>query len=268
MADTHWKLKGSAGECIYGNTTEPSTSPRGIIFIAHGFKGYKDYGMFPWLAQQIAEQGHIVHRFNFSHSGMAAGDGPFERPDLFEKDTWNHQVEDLAILTNEFYKDGLPMILLGHSRGGVSCLVAAARGAVEIDGVITLSAPATCNPMTSQMQEELLSKGFIESPSSRTDQMLYVGRAFLQDQLDDPASHDLLPLVETIQSRLLVIHGETDPTVSVESAVAIAGAGQQTTLVRIPNGDHVYNTPNPFPLNNAPSTQLAAVWNAIQSWLG
>ena len=245
----------------------PGSDPKGIIFLAHGFKGYKDYGMFPWLAQMFVDQGFIVHRFNFSHSGMTASDGPFERPDLFERDTWNFQVEDLAILTRELGQDGLPVTILGHSRGGVSCLLAVGRGAVEVDGVISLSAPATCNPMTPEAQQELLTQGFIESPSARTDQMLHVGRAFLQDQLDDPESHDLLPLVETIESRILVIHGEIDPTVSVESAVAIAAAGQLTTLVRIANGDHVYNTPNPFPKNGTPSVQLAAVWSAIQSWL-
>ena len=267
MSNTHWKIQGSAGEYIHGNSSMPSSDPKGIILIAHGFKGYKDYGMIPWLGQMFVDQGFIVHRFNFSHSGMTANDGPFERPDLFERDTWNFQVQDLAVLTRELSQVGLPMTILGHSRGGVSCLLAAGRGAVEIDGVISLSAPATCNPMTPEAQQDLLTKGFVESPSSRTDQMLHVGRAFLQDQIDDPESHNLLPLVETISSRVLVIHGEIDPTVSVESAVAIAAAGKSTTLVRIPHGDHVYNTPNPFPKRGTPSVQLAAVGSAIQSWL-
>ena len=267
MSSAQWKLQGSAEEYIHGTTHEPIAEPKGIVLVAHGFKGYKDYGMFPWLARMLTEQGQIVHRFNFSHSGMTAGDGPFERPDLFEQDTWNFQVEDLAILTQEFAQECLPMTLLGHSRGGVSCLLATGRGATDVDGVISLSAPATCNPMPPQIQQELLRQGFIASPSSRTNQVLHVGRAFLQDQLDDPDAHDLLPLVNTIDCRILVIHGEVDPTVSVDSAVAIATAGQATTLVRVPDGDHVYNTPNPFPDTGSPSEQLAAMWTAIQSWL-
>lgn len=267
MAHADWKIQGSVGEAMHGTTNEPDSTPTGIILIAHGFKGYKDYGMFPWLAHQLAKYGKIVHRFNFSHSGMTAGDGPFERPDLFERDTWNRQVEDLAILTKELNRDGMPMTLLGHSRGGVSCLLAVGRGVAEVDGVITLSAPATCNPLTPEMQQTLLKQGFIESPSSRTEQKLHVGRSFLQEQLDDPENHDLLALVTGIRSPILVIHGETDPTVSVESAVSITEAGQDTTLVRIQDGDHVYNTPNPFPESATPSEQLAAVQDAIQSWL-
>ena len=267
MAHAQWKLQGSAGEFIHGTTNEPDSTPTGIVLIAHGFKGYKDYGMFPWLAHQLAGCGLIVHRFNFSHSGMKAGDGPFERPDLFERDTWNRQVEDLVILTKELHQDCLPMTLLGHSRGGVSCLLTLGRGAVQVDGVISLSAPATCNPMTTQMQETLLKQGFIESPSSRTEQMLHVGRSFVQDQIDNPNTHDLLPLVTGITSPILVIHGESDQTVSVDSAVAIAEAGRNTTLVKIQDGDHVYNTPNPFPEDATPSMQLAEVFEAIQTWL-
>lgn len=267
MVTTQWRLQGSSGENIYGNTSMPESNPNGIVLIAHGFKGYKDYGMFPWLSQQFVDHGHIVHRFNFSHSGMGADGGPFERPDLFERDTWNLQIEDLSILIEKVKQPDLPIILLGHSRGGVSCLLTAGRGAVQVDGVISLSAPATCNPMTSEIQQELLSKGWIESPSLRTNQMLRIGRSFLQEQLDDPENHDLLKLVSTITTRVLVIHGEADLTVSVDSAAAIAEAGQNAILVRVPEGDHVYNTPNPFPVNGKPSEQLLTMWTAIQSWL-
>lgn len=260
-------MQGSAGEFIHGTTNEPNTTPTGVVLIANGFKGYKEYGMFPWLANQLAGIGTIVHRFNFSHSGMTAGDGPFVRPDLFERDTWNRQVEDLSILTNEYKQDGLPMTLLGHSRGGVSCLLTIGRGTSQVDRVISLSAPATCNPLSREMQQTLLKQGFIESPSSRTEQMLHIGMSFLQDQLDDPENHDLLALVAGITSPILVIHGEDDQTVSVNAAVTIAETGQDTTLVRIQDGDHVFNTPNPFPENGSPSPQLLAVWSAIQSWM-
>ena len=54
------------------------------MLIAHGFKGYKDYGMFPRLARVAAETGFVAHRFNFSHSGMTDRIATFEHPDLFD----------------------------------------------------------------------------------------------------------------------------------------------------------------------------------------
>ena len=45
-----WSIPGSDGEPIIGNTHLPSEDPAGVVHIAHGFKGYKDYGMFPRIA--------------------------------------------------------------------------------------------------------------------------------------------------------------------------------------------------------------------------
>ena len=90
-----WTIDGSDGEPIRGDVHAASIAPpRGVFLIAHGFKGYKDYGMFPVLAREFAAAGFIAHRFNFSHSGMTNNIATFERPDLFEKDTWNRQVYD------------------------------------------------------------------------------------------------------------------------------------------------------------------------------
>ena len=152
MKTTDWTIEGSGGKTIYGTRHDPTLSceskPKGVVLMAHGFKGYKDYGMFPWLATQFCSEGYVVHRFNFSHSGMRAGDGPFECPDLFEQATWNNQVEDLQIIANEFGQSDLPLLIFGHSRGGVASLLAAGRGSVQSQGVISLSAPSQCHSLS------------------------------------------------------------------------------------------------------------------------
>lgn len=267
MGTNDWEMIGSGGESIHGTTHSPNGEPKGVVLLAHGFKGYKDYGMFPWFAEHFAALGYRAHRFNFSHSGMLAGDGPFERPDLFKNATWNTQVEDLKILSGSFEEDGLPIYLFGHSRGGVACLLAVGRGEVEVAGVMSLSAPSACNYLTEESQEALVENGFIESRSSRTDQMLHVGLPFLKEQLEDPLSHDLLALAATIESRVLILHGEDDPTVHVSSAVDISDAVKNATLVRVQGATHVFNTPNPFAVDGKPSQQLKTAWDAIEEWL-
>ncbi|MBT6269286.1 MAG: hypothetical protein HOI88_02925 [Phycisphaerae bacterium] len=267
MSCTDWKIEGSRGQCIHGTTHEPESVTVGVVLIGHGFKGYKDYGMLPWLAEQFVKRGWIAHRFNFSHSGMLAEDGPFVRPDLFEAASWNTQVEDLEILTKALQVEGIPMIILGHSRGGLASLLALGRGTVEVDGIISLSAPSQCNQLTAESQQALLQDGFIESPSSRTNQVLRVGTNFLQEQLDDPEGHDLLALLKTNKNNVLLIHGEEDPTVPVAAAHAIHAVLPASTMKPIPGGDHVFNTQNPFPVDDAPSVQLQEVWNAIANWL-
>jgi alpha-beta hydrolase superfamily lysophospholipase len=234
-----WSIPGADGQTIFGNTHLPDADARGAIVIVHGFKGYKDYGMFPRLAREFAgggRSGLIAHRFNFSHSGMTNRLETFERPDLFERDTWSKQVFDLsavlqAIARNELPGNGLSLFVLGHSRGGVTAFLTADRltelGRLpDLAGVIALASSSTCNSFGAEESRVLLEQGWLESPSSRTGQPLRVGRAFLQEQLDDPAAHDLLAHVRRLGERvpILIIHGENDPTVPVQCAHDLASA--------------------------------------------
>lgn len=259
-------MSASRGEAIHGTTHEPPGDPCCSVLLMHGFKGYKDYGFFPWLATRLAEAGCIAHRCNFSHSGMEGDDGPFTRPDLFMADTWNRQVEDIQALAATYFASR-PGVLVGHSRGGVACMLAAGRGVVAPAAVVSMSAPATCNPLDEQTRQTLLEQGSVTSSSSRTGQDLKVGADFLQEQLDDPAAHDLLALVGAIDCPLTLIHGDADPTVSIATAAAIAAASTQATVHAIGGGDHVFNTPNPFPVDADPSPQLADLWAALAAAL-
>jgi pimeloyl-ACP methyl ester carboxylesterase len=272
MADD-WMIEGSDGAVILGNAHLPAREPAGVVLVAHGFKGYKDYGMFPAIAASLARRGCIAHRFNFSHSGMTNNVETFERPDLFEQDTWNRQVFDFravidAVEHGALEGGGLPLILFGHSRGGVSALLTAGRYADDIGldrlaGVATAAAPSTCNPLTDAEAAELLETGSLVSPSSRTGQDLRLGRAFLTEQQDDPAGHDVLALAARITCPVLLVHGEKDPTVPADRAAAIAAACRQATVRIVPGADHVFNTPNPMPPGSAPSPQLAELLEAL-----
>ncbi len=267
MKIADWTVEGSGGELLYGSTHESYGEPKRVVLMAHGFKGYKDYGMFPWLAARFAERETLVHRFNFSNSGMTSEGGDFEREDLFEQATWNKQVEDLQILADVFSMRNKPLILFGHSRGGLATLLAVARGSVQAEGVIALSSPSQCNSLSVEDQRKMLVEGRLESPSGRTGQMLYVGKAFVEEQLESPESHDLLALASGIDAKCLLVHGENDATVPSSASILLGEQIPKATVAIIPGGDHVFNTPNPFPIDGVPSPQLQGVWDAISSWL-
>ncbi len=266
-----------------GNTHVPNGIARGTIVIAHGFKGYKDYGFLPSLAHACAEAGLVAHRFNFSHSGMTNNLATFERPDLFERDTWRKQVFDLrsvhaAVTSGELPGAVLPLFVLGHSRGGVTAILATGDLTYlnrplngcgsEWAGVITLAAPATCNSLTPNLQRALLDAGWIESPSSRTGQRLRVGRAWLQEQVDDPSGHDVLAHAARMSCPILVIHGDADATVPQSEAQRIVqSAGERAQLKIILGGDHVFNTPNPFAYDRPASPQLRQAIDATRAFI-
>lgn len=277
MNTSNWELPGSEGLPIRGTTHLPKGDPRAVVIIVHGFKGYKDYGMFPWLATRLCESGHIVHRVNLSHSGMDHGHGDFDDA-AFVRDTWSRGVEDITLLLEAIDRGVLAgqdcgAVLLGHSRGGATCLLAAGRhGGEEIYGrlvgLLSLSSPASLGRLTDETSQTLRSGGSVPTPSSRTGQTLHIGSGWLQEQLDDPAGHDLLGQVGKLTVPVGLLHGADDPTVPAKDAITIAQANPARVRVHIVDeGDHVFNTPNPFSIDGKASPQLTEATAMLTEWI-
>jgi alpha-beta hydrolase superfamily lysophospholipase len=266
MTTIDFEIPGAKGLPIVGTTHRPDKTPTAVVLIGHGFKGYKDYGFLPPLAQRLASEGRLVHRFNFSHSGMTHGHGPFDE-DLFRKDTWSRQIEDVqlligAIQAGDLEGGGLPIILVGHSRGGVTMILAAGRHAEDpamshVRGIITLSAPADACGLSDAQRRIFHRDGCLESPSSRTGQKLLIDAAWLREQQADPEGHDLATQAGRLRVPVAVVHGLADQSVSPDDASLIAEAAGERAMMRLIQGaDHVFNTPNPADPSRVPSPQL------------
>lgn len=280
-----WTIPGAESEPILGAThlpdPAPGATPAGAIIIVHGFLGYKDYGMFPALAAAFARAGWICHRINLSHSGMTDDIETFARPDLFERDTWNHQRTDVqavieAISAGRLPGHGLPLVLFGHSRGGVTAIRAAAERFARAQaptpaplpaGIITLAAPDTCCSLSEADQQTMLDQGYLEVKSGRTGQTLRLGAQWLQDQRDDPADHDVLRAISHITCPMLIAHGTADPTVDPAAAQRLTQVAPDARLLMIEGGDHVMNTPNPFPADGEMSEQLRTLVGECRRFL-
>lgn len=266
-----WTLPGAQDELIRGSVDRPAGEPTCAVFFCHGFKGYKDYGFIPVLGDRLARAGCVVHRFNFSHSGMGERVETFERTDLFEQDTWNKQVEDLSAVLQAVRAGDLPgtppdlpVVLLGHSRGGTTCLLAAGRlfrdgREPEPAGVCTMSAPHVSCSFGPGDRQVLLSEGRLRTPSARTGQDLYVGASWLREQMEQPDEHDVITLCGYITCPVLVVHGTEDPTVPYDAADRLAGACPDGAAALIEGADHVYNTPNPAAVEEEQSRQFEAL---------
>ncbi len=270
---TDWEIRGAESQTIFGTAYEPDDAPIGCAIVAHGFKGYKDFRMIPAFAAALCRAGLVAHAFNFSHSGMTANPDAFERPDLFEFDTWNKQVFDIqciveAITRGQLAGTGLPYVLLGHSRGGVSAILFAGRQTAGSQlpkpaGIVTAGSPDSACGMSDAEKEELRRRGYLESPSARTRQMLRIGLRWLTEQEADPDAHNVLDHVSKIECPLLVVHGENDETVNVRCAASIADAAANPLVARIKNCNHVFNAPNPPPPDVREIPELAQAIDEI-----
>lgn len=289
MPNLHdWNLVGSNGQTIYGTThlpADPQAAP-GVLLIAHGFKGYKDYGFLPVIAQRAADAGLIAHRFNFAHSGMTDRPDTFARPDLFEQDTWSRQVQDLQTVhlaarsrlvpDQGPERDIKPVVWFGHSRGGDACLLAGARafapdfymnryrGRYEAKpvGIIAAAAPDYAQKFSEDQKRMLRRAGYLVSESSRTGQALKVGRAWLDEIESDPEAFDPVTAASHIACPLLIVHGDADETVPVSAAHALDQAAPDSELIILPGGTHTFNATNPLPKDEPLPDQAARLIDA------
>ncbi len=259
---TPFTLKNKHDLELLGDTHVPSDAPKACVILLHGLKGYKDYGFIPILAHDLCDAGILVHRFNFSTSGMTNEIETFARPDLFALDTWTRQVDDVvrmvqAVRDGELAGRELPIYLIGHSRGGATALLAAGQHgeALGLDGVITINAVDCCSRMPKDEQDAMLARGYTMTQSARTAQDLRIDSTWLSEQLEDPDAHDVILQAPKIACPACVIHGDDDQAVDLSAGKALAQACK-TDLNTLEKGNHVLNMPNPSRLNDKRSAQL------------
>lgn len=268
-----WTVRGSEALPLLGDAHLPA-QPTACVVMLHGYMGYKDYGFIPVLAERLAAGGSIVHRFNFAHSGMTNAIETFERPDLFERQTWNAQVYDTlcvlaAVRDGTLPGSGLPLFLLGHSRGGVTALLTAGRHqGLGLAGVITLAAPAACCNLAEDERKAWLEQGYTTATSGRTGQRMRISSRWLEEQVADPEGHDVLVQASRRGFPLLCVHGSADETVPFASASQIIeAAGGGARLVRIEAGNHVFAMPNPPVPARRPTTAFLAMADAVAGFV-
>src|SRR2546423_617595 len=138
-------LTSNEGLPIRGNIDAPP-SPRALVVVVHGFKGFKDWGFYPFVAEALCNQGFAVCRFNASRSGIGERLDSFDRLDLFADDTYSIQLADLHAVVAHARSQfpDLPMFLFGHSRGG-GIAILGAREIANLAGIVTWSAISLVN---------------------------------------------------------------------------------------------------------------------------
>ncbi|MCG3181212.1 MAG: hypothetical protein BIFFINMI_03587 [Phycisphaerae bacterium] len=273
---TAFEIPGAAGQVIRGNVHLPTSNEHAgrlpLLLMLHGFKGYKDYGFFPYLAQQLADAGLAVARFNFSHSGMDDRVETFGRPDLFEKDSWLKQLDDVQAVLAAAEAGALPhasridaarVAVLGHSRGGVVAMLTGGAD-TRIGAVVSVAAPASADNLSDEQKQAIREQGHVVSPSSRTGQQLRIGPAWLEAIETGGRRVNLPAALAAMRCPLLLIHGSADASVPCqclcELAESYSGIADQFLLDGV---NHVLNCANPFAGPSPALRQVVLVTSAF-----
>jgi uncharacterized protein len=249
---------------------EPGERP--AVIVCHGFKGFLDWGFFPYLAALLADRGFVVVRFNVSGAGMLPGDDLVTDPDAFRANTHGRELADLlAVLaaTGETLAPGrvdrTRLGLFGHSRGGGNAVLAAAQEPVR--ALVTWASVASFDRYTPEQKDAWRRDGQFPVINARTGQQLALGLALLEDLEAHRAELDIQAAAAQRRAPWLIVHGGRDESVPAAEGERLAGIAAQSAapaeLLRIPEADHTFGSRHPF---TGPSPWLIQALNATQRW--
>lgn len=248
-----------------------------VILFIHGFKGFKDWGPFPDVCEELARAGYGVVAMNFSLNGIGENKTEFTEMELFERETFSQDLDDIGTVIDALQRGKIndnhanlntDMIgLVGHSRGGQTAIAAA----VEYDAVQTLvtwSAVADYRERwTDAMKKDWEEKGFTEIENTRTGQMMRIGKVVYEDSINNAERVIAIERVKELRIPSLFIHGRDDESVDSTNSekLHIACSSSEKELRLVANGTHTYGASHPFEDQDFPKP-LSEVLDWTEGW--
>jgi predicted alpha/beta-hydrolase family hydrolase len=225
-----------------------------ILLFCHGFKGFKDWGSFPYAAEELSKRGMAVIRFNFSCNGVGESLTEFDELEKFSRNTYARELADLSILVTWILEERLPvtarfdkekLFILGHSKGGADAILFGANHPA-VKGIITWNGVAHVDLFDESLRREIAENGIGYIANARTGQQMPITREVIEDVDRNAAEYDLLSKVGAMPQPLCIIQGEKDFVRLVKGADRLHAAARHSELHWIADGDHTFNTRHPF----------------------
>jgi pimeloyl-ACP methyl ester carboxylesterase len=223
-----------------------------VLLFAHGFKGFKDWGFFPYASERFANQGFAVITFNFSHNGVNRID--FDELDRFSANTYSQEQNDLAALLAAVHGGKLPLaeqldqrqiFLVGHSRGGGNSVLFAAEHP-EIRGVVTWNGIAECNLFGEAFREQVLRDGVGFVANARTKQQMPISALFFEDLDRNRERFDIAAQAAALKTPVLFIQGNEDSERLLIDNRKLREAAPHHRFAMLEGANHTFGAVHPF----------------------
>jgi len=229
-----------------------------FIIISHGFKGFKDWGFFPFTAEYLASKGFNVLTFNFSHNGVGKNSNEFNELEKFEKNTISLEVSELNEIINAC-KKGIfsgwkpqSIGILGHSRGAGISIIAAAINE-NLNSICCWAPIAKFDRYSERQKSEWRNQGYFEVLNTRTNQIMRMSVDILNDiEVNKNDKLNIEKAVKSLKVPFLIIHGEQDLTVPIKESELIFECADKKTakFEKIEATGHTFDIVHPFSGSN------------------
>lgn len=269
---TPFELRGADGGPLRGDVRRAGQGARPAVVICHGFKGFKDWGFFPHLADRLARAGLTAVAFNFSGSGVGPDGETFSEPERFGHATLGADLTDLATVLDALRDGSLtpgaappPTIgLFGHSRGGGIGVLHAARRR-DVGALVTWSAIGTTHRWGPETVARWRREGKLAVTNLRTGEVLPLYLDALDEvEGDAEGRFDLGRAARRVTSPWLQVHGEVDESVPLREGRALWEHTEgRATFLPIPRGTHTFGARHPWA---GMTPELARAFDDTVAW--
>jgi uncharacterized protein len=247
---THHRLPGVLGDILVDVRAGGRGSPRPAVIVVHGFKGFKDWGLWPALADRLARAGFSAVTLNLSGSGVD-DTGEFVYPDRFGHNTFSAELQDLRRVTDALGAGELGVAppsglgLLGHSRGGGTAILHTATDP-RIRALVTWAAISTVDRWPVAQRAAWRAAGVSEVKNMRTGQVLPQYPDVLDDIERNAAALDIPAAAARIAVPWLIVHGTEDDAVPLAEGKRLAAAAPQARFLAIEGAGHTFGAAHPW----------------------
>lgn len=258
------KIKNKYGDNL--NTDfryNPDSDKLPLVIFCHGFKGFKDWGCFPYIMDKIASENNFCVSFNFSYNGTGDKEDEqsnFTRLDLFAENTFTRELDDLGSVIDflfthkdEYNYNTDNITLIGHSRGGGTVILKTAEDK-RIKKLIALSTVNSFDRYSDSLKKKWKENGYLEVLNSRTNQMMRQNYTLIEDLEKNQQRLEIQKAIKMIDVPLLLIHGTQDLSVDYSNSEDLysrhiennESAMEKTELILIENTGHTFGAVHPF----------------------
>ncbi|MBA2938026.1 alpha/beta fold hydrolase [Paenibacillus sp. CGMCC 1.16610] len=242
---------------VRGDFYEAASGPAlGTLIICHGYKGFKNWGMFPHVAQALSKDVNVM-AINFSHNGVGEDLHEFTELEKFARDTYSRDLEDLEAVVEEIRRNeqlagadsdagGKPILLLGHSRGAGVCLIYALDHPDQIAGVISWNGISNVDLLTEDNKKEMRTAGRSYTLNGRTKQNMPLDLEILEDMESNSERFNIMGRISGAAFPIALIQGTEDSERLIRGSQQMVEQNSAIQWIRIPEGNHTFGSVHPY----------------------
>lgn len=234
-------FQNSKGTKLVGLIDNPSEKKDTPVFIlCHGHGSNKNSKTFVLLKERVSREGVSTFRFDFYGHGESEG--------KFEGINATQAVDDITSAVNFLKNEGYSKIgLVGSSLGAFASIVVAARTPTILALALkspTLDLKIWKERMIGKFGQDWEQNRYIVFKTSSVERKL--AEAQLDAFVADGLKYDIFQTARDVKSLTLIVHGEKDETVPIETSKKMSAIIPNCKLVVIEGADHEYTVGHAF----------------------